>query len=327
MKSSHPSRRHLLQAVAALGASSFAAAFAQDNKLMRVIVPFPTGGNGDILARLVGKHLGDRLNRTVIVEAKPGAATMIGSEFVARAAPDGNTLLLTSSSLMTLPLSKKGSLRFAVDKDLVPVTQAVMLPLVLVANNDAPFKTVAEMIAWAKANPSKLNVGVSPGLGGASHLAWERLRLMAGITSIAVPYQGGAPVVQALLGNQVPVMVEGVATSSALVKEGKLRMLAVLSEKRSIAMPSVPTVAEQGVPGYEAENWMGFLAPAGTPRETITLLQNEINAVLALPDVRARILQLGMEPVGTTSDAFARNISTGMITWAKVVQDAGVKFD
>jgi len=327
MKSRHPSRRHLLQVVAALGTSSFAAAFAQDNKLMRVIIPFPTGGNGDILARLLGKHLGERLNRTVIVEAKPGAATMIGSEFVARAAPDGNTLLLTSSSLMTLPLSKKSSLRFAVDKDLVPVTQAVMLPLVLVANNDAPFKTVAEMIAWAKANPDKLNVGVSPGLGGASHLAWERLRLMAGITGIAVPYQGGAPVVQALLGNQVPVMVEGVATSSALVKEGKLRMLAVLSEKRSIAMPNVPTAAEQGVPGYEAENWMGFLAPAGTPREIITLLQNEINAVLALPDVRARILQLGMEPVGTTSDAFARNISAGMITWAKVVQEAGVKFD
>ena len=327
MKSRHPSRRHLLQVVAALGASSFAAAFAQDNKLMRVIIPFPTGGNGDILARLLGKHLGERLNRTVIVEAKPGAATMIGSEFVARATPDGNTLLLTSSSLMTLPLSKKSSLRFAVDKDLVPVTQAVMLPLVLVANNDAPFKTVTEMIAWAKANPDKLNVGVSPGLGGASHLAWERLRLMAGITGIAVPYQGGAPVVQALLGNQVPVMVEGVATSSALVKEGKLRMLAVLSEKRSIAMPNVPTAAEQGVPGYEAENWMGFLAPAGTPREIITLLQNEINAVLALPDVRARILQLGMEPVGTTSDAFARNISAGMITWAKVVQEAGVKFD
>jgi tripartite-type tricarboxylate transporter receptor subunit TctC len=327
MKSRHPSRRHLLQVVAALGTSSFAAAFAQDNKLMRVIIPFPTGGNGDILARLLGKHLGERLNRTVIVEAKPGAATMIGSEFVARATPDGNTLLLTSSSLMTLPLSKKSSLRFAVDKDLVPVTQAVMLPLVLVANNDAPFKTVAEMIAWAKANPDKLNVGVSPGLGGASHLAWERLRLMAGITGIAVPYQGGAPVVQALLGNQVPVMVEGVATSSALVKEGKLRMLAVLSEKRSIAMPNVPTAAEQGVPGYEAENWMGFLAPAGTPREIITLLQNEINAVLALPDVRARILQLGMEPVGTTSDAFARNISAGMITWAKVVQEAGVKFD
>lgn len=327
MKSHHPSRRHLLQVVAGLGASSFAAAFAQDNKLLRVIIPFPTGGNGDILARLLGKHLGERLNRTVIVEAKPGAATMIGSEFVARASPDGNTLLLTSSSLMTLPLSKKTSLRFAVDKDLVPVTQAVMLPLVLVANNDAPFKTVAEMIAWAKANPDKLNVGVSPGLGGASHLAWERLRLMAGITGIAVPYQGGAPVVQALLGNQVPVMVEGVATSSALVKEGKLRMLAVLSEKRSIAMPNVPTAAEQGVPGYEAENWMGFLAPAGTPREIITLLQNEINAVLALPDVRARILQLGMEPVGTTSDAFARNISAGMITWAKVVQEAGVKFD
>lgn len=327
MKSRHPSRRYLLQVLAALGASSFAFAFAQDNKLMRVIIPFPTGGNGDILARLLGKHLGERLNRTVIVEAKPGAATMIGSEFVARAAPDGNTLLLTSSSLMTLPLSKKGSLRFAVDKDLVPVTQAVMLPLVLVANNEAPFKTVAEMIAWAKANPDKLNVGVSPGLGGASHLAWERLRLMAGITGIAVPYQGGAPVVQALLGNQVPVMVEGVATSSALVKEGKLRMLAVLSEKRSIAMPNVPTAAEQGVPGYEAENWMGFLAPAGTPREIITLLQNEINAVLALPDVRARILQLGMEPVGTTSDAFARNISAGMINWAKVVQEAGVKFD
>ena len=327
MKSRHPSRRHLLQVVAALGASSFAAAFAHDNKLRRVIIPFPTGGNGDILARLLGKHLGERLNRTVIVEAKPGAATMIGSEFVARATPDGNTLLLTSSSLMTLPLSKKSSLRFAVDKDLVPVTQAVMLPLVLVANNDAPFKTVTEMIAWAKANPDKLNVGVSPGLGGASHLAWERLRLMAGITGIAVPYQGGAPVVQALLGNQVPVMVEGVATSSALVKEGKLRMLAVLSEKRSIAMPNVPTAAEQGVPGYEAENWMGFLAPAGTPREIITLLQNEINAVLARPDVRARILQLGMEPVGTTSDAFARNISAGMITWAKVVQEAGVKFD
>lgn len=328
MKLQHLTRRSML--VAAAGVVTGAAmdrAAAADASTMRIVVPFPSGGNGDILARLIGEHLSSRLGHPLIVDNKPGAGTVIGTEAVVRAKPDGSTLLLTSSSLLTLPLRKNSSLRFAVEKDLLPVTKVVSLPLVLVASKEAPFKTFSEMIAWAKANPDMLTVGISAGLGGASHLAWERLRLMAKITATVIPYVGGAPLVQALLGNQVPLMIDGVATSAALVKDGRLRMLATLAEQRPVSLRDVPTAAEQGLSGYAAENWMGYLAPAGTPPEKVAQLQTEINAILALPEVRARILELGMEPIGTTPEAFGQSIKTGMDTWARIAEQAKISYD
>jgi tripartite-type tricarboxylate transporter receptor subunit TctC len=300
-------------------------AWSQEKKLARIIVPFPSGGNADIFARLVAQRLETKLNQTVIVESKPGAGTMIGSEFVARAAPDGLTLLLTSASLLTLPLSKKRSLRFDVVKDLTPVSLAVTLPLVVLCGPDASFKSLSEMIAWAKARAGQLNVGIS-GIGSVSHLAWERLQL-AGFKATIIPYAGGGPITQALLGKVIPVAVDGMASSASLVADGQLRIIASLTEKRPSTLPNVPTAAEQGVPGYSIDNWQGFLVPAGTPQPTVLALQNAINEIAGEPEIRARGAELGMEYVGATSDQFAKLISQELATLAEVAEAADVKFE
>ena len=301
-------------------------AWSQEKKLARIIVPFPSGGNADIFARLVAQRLETKLNQTVIVESKPGEGTMIGSEFVARAAPDGLTLLLTSASLLTLPLSKRRSLRFDVVKDLTPVSLAVTLPLVVLCGPEASFKSLSEMIAWAKTKPGQLNVGIS-GIGSVSHLAWERLQLMAGFKATIIPYAGGGPITQALLGNVIPVAVDGMASSASLVADGKLRIIASLTEKRPSTLPNVPTAAEQGVPGYSIDNWQGFLVPAGTPQPTVLTLQNAINEIAGEPEIRARCAELGMEYVGATSDQFAKLISQELATLAEVAEAANVKFE
>ena len=318
-------RRSSLQLAAAtvlLGNS----AWAQDKKLLRIIAPFPSGGNADIFARLVAQRLEAKLNQTVIVESKPGAGTMIGTEFVVRSTPDGSTLLLTSASLLTLPLSKKGMLKFDVLKDLAPVSLAVTLPLVVLCGADTPFWTLPDMIAFAKQQPGKLNVGLS-GFGSVSHLAWERLQLMAGFKATIIPYAGGGPIAQALLSNVIPVGIDGMASSASLVADGKLRIIASLSEKRPSTLPDVPTAAEQGVTGYAIENWQGFLVPAGTPRATVLTLQNAINEIVAEPEIRARCAQLGMEYVGASADQFASLMSQQLATLAEVAEAANVKFD
>jgi tripartite-type tricarboxylate transporter receptor subunit TctC len=311
-----------MAAVTVLGAGT---ARAQDRKLLRIVVPFPSGGNADIFSRLVGHRLEEKLGRTVIVESKPGAGTMIGSEFVARAPADGSTMLLTSASLLTLPLAKKGSLKFDVAKDLAPVSLAVLLPLVVLVPNDSPFKSLKDMIAWAKEKPGQLNVGLS-GIGSVSHLAWEQLQLLAGFKATIIPYQGGAPIAQALLGKVIPVGVDGIASSASLVKDGQLRVIGTLSSKRPSALPDVPTAAEQGVTGYDIENWQGFLVPGGTPQDTVITLQNAITDALSDPEIRSRSAQLGMEVVAGSAEMFSRTISHGLITLAKVAEAANMKF-
>lgn len=312
-----------LAGAAMLGAR---AAWSDERKLLRIIVPFPSGGNADIFARLIGQRLEAKLNQTVIVESKPGAGTLIGSEYVARSAPDGATLLLTSASLLTLPLSKKNSLKFDVAKDLAPVSLAVTLPLVVLTSADSPFRTLTDMIAWAKSKPGQLNVGLS-GIGSVSHLAWERLQLMAGFSATIIPYQGGAPIAQALLGKVIPVAIDGMASSASLVSDGKLRIIASLSAKRPATLPDVPTAAEQGVTGYEIDNWQGFLVPGATPKSIVTTLQDAINEAVVEPEIRSRCAQLGMEAVGGDAEMFSRVISQGLVTLAEVAEKANVKFN
>jgi tripartite-type tricarboxylate transporter receptor subunit TctC len=299
---------------------------AQEKKLLRIIAPFPAGGNADIFARLLAQRMEGRLNQTIIVESKPGAGTMIGTEYVARTAPDGATMLLTSASLLVLPLSKKKSLTFDVAKDLAPVSLAVTLPLVVLTSADSPFRTLSDMIAFAKAKPGQLNVGIS-GIGSVSHLAWEQLQLMAGFTATIIPYSGGGPITQALLGNVIPIGVDGMASSASLVADGKLRIIASLSGTRPGTLPDVPTAAEQGVPGYEIDNWQGFLVPAGTPKATITALQDAINEAVVDPEIRKRCAQLGMEVVAANAEEFSRIISKGLVTLADVAERANVKFE
>ena len=299
---------------------------AQERKFLRIIVPFPAGGNADIFARLIGQRLESKLGQPVIIESKPGAGTLIGSEYVARSAPDGSTLLLTSASLLTLPLAKKNSLKFDVVKDLAPVSLAVTLPLMLLTSPSAPFQTLPEMIAWAKARPGQLNVGLS-GIGSVSHLAWEQLRLIAGFTATIIPYAGGGPIAQALLSNTIPVAVDGAATSASLVSDGKLRVMASLTAQRLATMPNVPSVTEQGAPGYDIENWQGFFMPGETPKSTVTTLQDAINEAVVIPEIKERCKQLGMEVVAAKADAFSSIISKSLVTLADVASKANVKFD
>jgi tripartite-type tricarboxylate transporter receptor subunit TctC len=296
------------------------------NQVITLVVPFPAGGTGDTFARLIGQHLSSRLGKVVVVDNKPGASTVIGSEAVVRSKPDGNTLLLASSSLTTLPATNPASLRFDPLKDLTLITKAVQLPLVIAVRSDAPFRSVAEMIAFAKANPGKLNVGVSPGLGSSAHLAFERFKVESRIDATAVPYKGTAPAVQALLSGEVMVIIDAVAGTIPQVDAGKARALAVMSDRRMSGVPNIPTVAESGLPGFEADTWMGFAAPARLPADLVKRLHEELAAIMALPDVRSKVISLGMEPVMNTPEEFRKVWLENVASWKKVASEANVKF-
>ncbi len=291
-----------------------------------LIVPFPAGGTGDAYARLIARNLSARLGQPVVVDNKPGASTVIGSEMVARAKPDGYTLLLTSSSLTTLPATNPASLRFEPLKDLTLITKAVYLPLVIAAGMNAPFRTVGEMVAWARANPGKLMVGVSPGVGSSAHLAFERLKVESKIDAVAVPYKGSAPAVQALLSGEVPVIVDAVSGTVPLMEAGKARALAVMTEKRMTGVPSVPTVAESGLLGYVADTWMGFSGPARLPADILKRLHGEIAEVMKMPDVRTRVIAMGMEPLVNTPEEFTSSWIENVNTWKRVAAESKAKF-
>jgi tripartite-type tricarboxylate transporter receptor subunit TctC len=326
MASARVTRRQGLKLAGAAVLGRPALVRAQERRVLRIIAPFPAGGNADVFARLIGQRIESKLNLTVIVESKPGAGTLIGTDYVVRSPPDGLTLLLTSASLLTLPLAKKSSLKFDVVKDLAPVALPVTLPLVIYTTPSAPYRTLPEMIAWAKAHPGQLNVGIS-GIGSVSHLGWEQLRLMGGFPATVIPYAGGGPIAQALLSNVIPVAVDGTATSAALVADGKLRIIASLPGRRPKTLPDIPTVAEQGFAGYDIENWQGILVPGETPKPVIQQLQDAINEAVVFPEVSARCEQLGMEVVAANAESFSRTIAKGLVTLAQIAKEANIKFE
>ena len=314
---------HLALGAAALPAvSRFARAQTYPARPVRLIVGFPAGGGADTLARLTAQWLSERLGQPFIVENRPGANTNIATEAVVHAPADGHTLLLVGPSNATnATLFER--LNFNFIRDIAPVAGIARVAFVLLVNPSLPAKTFLEFLAYAKANPAKVNMA-SSGSGTASHIAGELFKMMAGVNMLHVPYRGDVPAITDLLGGQVQVYFGTLSGSIEYIRTGKLRALAVTTATRSEMLPDVPTVGES-VPGYEASTWSGVGAPKGTPIEIVDKLNNEINAALANPKFKARLADLGVTTLALTPADFGKLIAEETAKWAKVVKFSGVK--
>ena len=320
-------RRFTLAAVGALAALSLPlAAFAQaafPTKPITIIVPATPGGAIDLAARLIGAKFTAAWGQPVTIDNVGGAAGMLGSDRVAKAAPDGYTLALVASSHAINPSMYK-KLPFDTLKAFEPVMQTHAVPLVLVVSNSVPAKTLPELIVYLKANPGKLSFA-SSGNGGAPHMSGELFKTMAGVDLVHVPYKGSTAAHGDLIAGRVALMFDTVAAIAGQVKGGNVRALAVTTATRSAALPDVPTMAEAGLKGYETSTWGGLLAPAGTPKDVIAKLNAEANKALAAPDVREKLVGAGIEPTGGTPAQFNAFIQSEMARWAKVAKAAGVE--
>lgn len=313
---------HLAAGAAALPAvSGFAWAQSYPARPVHIVVPVPPGGALDIIARLMGKWLGERLGQSFIIENRPGGGTNIGVEAVVRAPADGYTLLLIPGSV-TANATLYQHLKFNFVRDIIPVAMISSLPLVMEVNVSNQAKTVPEFIAWAKANKGKVNMA-SGGTGSTSHIGGELFKMMTGIEMQHVPYHGGAPAITDLMGGQIQVYFSPLPESIAAIKAGKLRALAVTTAKRSAALPDVPAIAES-VPGFDASTWQGIGAPKGTPPEIVALLNKEINAGLADPQIKARLAAIGSMPTPMSPDEFKKNIVDEIAKYAKVIHEAKI---
>jgi len=317
--------KQLMAGIALAAAALCGAAQAYPTKPVTIVVPFAPGGAADTMARQLAERLNKRLGQPVIVENKPGAGTMIASEYVAKAAPDGHTVLLAASSLGIAP-ALYSKVNYDPVKDFVPISQVASVVHVLEVHPSVPVKSVAELIAWLKANPGKANYG-SVGAGTSTHLESELFNTMAGVRMTHVPYKGSAPALMDLVGGNLQVMFDAWASSGPFVRDGKTRLLAVTTAQRSKILPDVPTVAESGLPGYEAMPWLGFVAPAGTPAAAVNRFHAELTEVLKEPEVQERFRNLGLDIIGNTPEQFAEFIKKDIVKWAKVVKDSGARAD
>jgi len=316
----------LILGLALAMAASPAAAQTWPTKPIKWVVPFAPGGTTDILARTIGEKLGVALGQPVIVENKPGAGGGLGADFVAKSAPDGYTILGGTISTNAINASLYKDLPYDPVKDFVPVTLIARVPNMLVVNNDVPVKTVAELIALIKKNPGKYTFA-SSGNGTSQHLSGELFKSMAGVDMQHIPYKGSPPALQDVMGGSVTMTFDNITTAWPLAKGGKLRALGVTTAKRSPAAPDVPTLAEAGVVGYEIGSWQGVFAPAGTPPAIVKRLNSEIVKIINLPDVQEKLLLLGAEPVGNSSEDFTVFVKAEVIKWGDVVKKSGAKVD
>jgi tripartite-type tricarboxylate transporter receptor subunit TctC len=290
------------------------------------IIPYAAGGSADTRARQIAPRLTEIWTQPVVVENKPGAGGVIGTDFVAKSAPDGYTIGMGNFAPIAVSLSLMKSLPYDPIKDLAPVVLLERGPLVLMVNPSMPVKSVNDLISLAREKPGTLTFA-SSGNGSAHHLSGEMLKAMTGIDIRHVPYKGGAPAVTDLMGGHVSMMFELMYSALPGIRGGKLRALAVTSAHRLSVLPDIPTLAEAGVPGFESSNWQGVIAPAGTSGEIVSALSAAINRVLAMPDIRERIVSEGNEVAGGSPAEFASLIKTEILKWGKVVRDAGVQAD
>jgi tripartite-type tricarboxylate transporter receptor subunit TctC len=301
------------------------ASFAQDypNKPIKMITPYPPGGPTDVLARAISQKLGERLGQPIIIDNRPGASGMIGADLVAKAPPDGYTLLANASIHVINPSLYKSPPYDAI-KDFAPVSLIAEVPLVLVVNADLGVKTVKELIALGKTKP--LNFA-SSGNGSAQHLAGEAFKIATGGDLQHIPYKGSGPAISDLIGGQVNMMFDSLPSSMPHIKSGRIVAIAVTTKKRSNALPNVPTVAESGLPGFDVSTWYGIWAPAATPSAIVHRVSSDVAAVVRMPEVRTRLAELGAEPVGNTPEEFTAYNRSELAKWAKIVKDSGAKVD
>lgn len=292
---------------------------------VRLVVPAPPGGGTDILGRIVAMKLTDTLRQQVIIDNRAGASGMIGSDIVARADSDGHTLLICFTTHVTNP-SLFAKMPYDTVRDFAPVAMVGVIPSVLVFHPSIPSQSVKEFIAYAKERPGKINYG-SAGSGSATHLSTVLFNSMTGTSMVHVPYKGSAPALNDLLAGQVTVMFGNMASAMPHVRAGKLRALAVTSAKRSAAAPELPTIAESGLPGYEATSWFALFAPARTPAAIVNKLNSEVNALLKLPDVKERMLGLGADAMPMSPRELAAYVETEIVKWGKLIKASGAKAD
>ncbi|MBS0468561.1 MAG: tripartite tricarboxylate transporter substrate binding protein [Proteobacteria bacterium] len=322
-------RRELLAAATALAASASLPAWAQGYpaKPVRLIVPFPAGGPTDIMGRTAAKAMGDKLGKQFVVENKAGAGGNIGTDFVAKAAPDGYTIGLSAISSLAIAPYLYSNVPFNVEKDFVPISLVGTTPCALVVHPSVPFNDLKGMVAYAKANPGKLNYATS-GIGTSNHLAAELLQSVAGIKLTSVPYKGSSQIVPDLLSGTVMMSMESsLATTLQHVKSGKLKAIAVTSPQRSKALPDVPTVAESGYPGFEVETWFGLVAPAGTPQAIITQLHDAWAAGAKTPQAQTAFDNISGNLRVTTPQQFAEFIRAENKRWGDLIRKLGIKAD
>jgi tripartite-type tricarboxylate transporter receptor subunit TctC len=323
-----PATLAALLSVVLLGTSSVHAqtklASGYPARTIKIIVPFPAGGATDILTRVVADKLGTRLGQVVIVDNKPGAGANIGADAAAKSPADGYTLLMGSVASHAISVSYYKTLAYDFRRDLAPVSTVGFVPSVLVITPSIPAKTVAELIAYAKANPGKLNFA-SSGTGALIHLTGEMFKQMAGIDMVHVPYKGTALFLPDLIDGRISLSLDSLPPHLPHIRSGKLRALGVTSLKRSPVLPDVPTISEAGLPGFEAIAPYALFVPTGTPADIVAFLNREVNAVLAMPEVRDKLAEQGIEVVGSTPDALAATVRTEIAKWAKVIKDGNIK--
>jgi tripartite-type tricarboxylate transporter receptor subunit TctC len=313
-----------LAALAVFAMPSSAGAQSFPTKPVTLVVPLAAGGAMDMIARSFATKLTDRLGKSVIIENRLGGGTVTGAVSVAKSAPDGHTLLIAPSGTLTTNVTLYKKLPYDPVKDFVPVALYTKVPFVLVMNPSVPAHNLTELIAYAKANPGKLSFG-STGTGAVPHLAGEILKTMAGIEMTHVPYRGGPPALNDTIGGHVQLFFADTAITPPLFKEGRVRPLGVSSLTRAAVLPDVPTLAEAGLPGFEAVSWHLVVAPAGTPRAVVDRLHAELKEVMKAPDIQKQMAEMGLIPVDTPSpDELARFIDSEIVRWGKIVQQVGI---
>jgi tripartite-type tricarboxylate transporter receptor subunit TctC len=293
---------------------------------VRMIVAYTPAGTTDILARAVGQKMTESWGQSVIIENRPGANGNIGTEIAARATPDGYTILMGTAATHSINNTLYPNLPWHAQRDFEPISLVAVVPNLLVVNNALPVKSVKDLIAHAKANPGKLTFG-SPGIGATAHLSMELFKTLTGTDMVHVPYKGSAGVLADVTAGQIQLAMDNIPVYLPQARAGKIRALAVSSPQRASAAPDIPTVAEAGVPGFEALSWFGLVAPAKTPQPIVARLATETQRIIKLPDVRERIVGLGAQPVGGTPDEYKAFIRSEIAKWRKVIRDAGVKIE
>ena len=328
----HARMRFCLLLIGCSTATAFAqrpggAALNYPTKAIRLVVPAAAGGGTDIIARMIGQGLTDAWGQTVVIDNRGGAGGQAGVTIVAKqSAPDGYTMLLGSVGHLSFAAAIRKDLGYDPTRDLAPITLTAVQPFVIAASNALPVKTVADLVALAKAKPKSISYG-SGGSGSASHLGVELLQLNAGFSMLHVPYKGSNPAITATMANEIQIALAGLATVLPHARAGKLKALAVTGAKRAQIAPDVPTVAESGVPGYVFDVWYGLVFPAKTPRAIVEIMQAEVVRVLQSPEVSKRFGAAGVEPQSNTPAAFAEMIRKEIVVWRKVVADANIRID
>lgn len=325
---SHPRRLFALLGLSlTLACSAFNSAQAQDaypNKPIKVVVPFPAGGATDILTRAITEKLAVRIGQSVIIENRPGAGANIGAAAVAKAPPDGYTILMGSIGSHSISVTYHKDPGYSFKKDLMPISSAGSLSNIVVIGNDVPAKNLQELVAYAKANPGKLTCG-SSGTGGLIHLTCEMFKIAAGIDVLHVPYKGTSLLMPDLISGRVTMALDTLPPYMPMLKDGRVRALAITTATRSSLVPDLPTIAESGYPGFESVAVYGFFAPTGTPAAIIKKLNADINAVLLDPDLKDKLLKVGIEVEGSTPEALAAFVDKEIAKWAAVIKAGNIK--